>query len=119
MKNMKEYSSKAAAELAAIASIQRDLSFTLRPCDLLLGPFATDSNIPTPNPPGEPDTIRESLWNSALIAYARCFATGIREHRLDESDFEGVPEHASKLKTDHRYFINLRSKHVAHSVNRL
>lgn len=119
MKNMKEYSSKAAAELAALTSIQRDLGFTLRACDLLLGPFATEPNTPTPNPPGEPETIRESLWNAALIAYARCFATGVREHRLDESDYESVPEHASKLKADHKYFIDLRSKHIAHSVNRL
>ena len=57
----------------------------------------------------------ESLWTSALITYARCFSTGKRLG-LSEDIFKN-----KKLKGDplgcHRYYVNLRNKHIAHSVN--
>lgn len=55
----------------------------------------------------------EALWTAALVKYARCFATG-RRLGLNEQifeHFEGDP-----IGT-HRYFIDMRNKHVAHSVN--
>ena len=43
----------------------------------------------------------------------RCFAHGKRV-RLDESVFDGQPEHVLKA---HRYYKKIRDKHIAHSVN--
>jgi len=57
----------------------------------------------------------ESFWTAALISYIRCFSTGKR-FGLSENIFKN-----KKLKGDpvgcHRYYKNLRDKHIAHSVN--
>lgn len=57
----------------------------------------------------------ESYWTAALISYCRCFTSGKRLS-LSEDIFRN-----KELKGDplgcHRYYINLRNKHVAHSVN--
>jgi hypothetical protein len=55
----------------------------------------------------------EALWTSALVKYARCFASGKR-FGLDEKIFEHFD--GDPIGT-HRYFIDMRNKHVAHSVN--
>jgi len=59
------------------------------------------------------DIMIQSYWTAALISYARCFASGKR-YRLTEDIFKG-------LKGDpigcHKYYKNLRDKHIAHSVN--
>ncbi len=59
------------------------------------------------------DIITRSLWESALVTYARCFGTGKRV-RLDESVFDGQSEGTLRW---HKYFKDTRDKHVAHSVN--
>lgn len=57
----------------------------------------------------------ESLWTTALISYIRCFSTGKR-FGLSENIFKN-----KELKGDpvgcHRYYKNLRNRHIAHSVN--
>ena len=55
----------------------------------------------------------ESLWTSALVRYARCFACGKRTGLSEDifKEFQGDPVEA------HRFYINLRNKHIAHSVN--
>jgi hypothetical protein len=58
------------------------------------------------------DTVVISLWTAALVAYARCFATGVRA-RLSE----GVFDDKSVALEEHRYYMDLRNKHVVHSVN--
>jgi len=52
---------------------------------------------------------------AAVIAYARCFATGKRTG-LTPSDLEdiGLPEGADEV---HQWLWHMRNKHVAHSVN--
>jgi len=57
----------------------------------------------------------EALWTSALIRYARCFADGKR-YGLEESVFNGLT--GDPIGT-HRVFIDIRNKHIAHSVNPL
>jgi hypothetical protein len=59
------------------------------------------------------DIVTRSLWESALVTYARCFGTGKRV-RLDTSVFDGQPEGTLRW---HKYFKDTRDKHVAHSVN--
>jgi hypothetical protein len=58
--------------------------------------------------------LGKALYTAALIAYARCFGTGKRKTKLDESIFAGDAAH---LLERHRYWKNTRDKHLAHSVN--
>jgi hypothetical protein len=61
---------------------------------------------------------RTSVWNSALVAYARCFATGVRRVRLNVDLFKGLGDKAEEAEKAHTYVMDLRNKYVAHSVNR-
>lgn len=65
-----EMRTPAAREVADLLAMQLDLTFVCEACDLLL-------NLPTNDPALEP-LLTRALWSSALIAYARCFATGKR-----------------------------------------
>ncbi len=56
--------------------------------------------------------IFEADWVAALIKYYRCFGKGVRE-KLDPCIFEKLQD----AKKAHEYFIDLRSKHIAHSIN--
>lgn len=55
----------------------------------------------------------EALWTAALIRYARCFTSGKRV-RLRDEVFEGL---AGDPKGTHQFFVNMRDKLIAHSVN--
>src|SRR4030042_6050618 len=59
--------------------------------------------------------ILESLWTTALIIYYRCFKHGKRENIntgiFKDKNLEGDPLGC------HNYYFNMRSKHIAHSVN--
>ena len=57
--------------------------------------------------------IWEALSAAAVVRYARCFNSGKRD-RLKHDLFNAAPQH---VKEAHEYFIAVRSKHVAHSVN--
>ncbi len=59
------------------------------------------------------ENVLRSLWVAALVTYGRCFHKGKRRW-FDESIFEGQPE---DILIWHRYFRDIRDKHVAHSVN--
>lgn len=62
----------------------------------------------------EPDTtIVRSLWSSALVSYARCFAHGCRV-RLEKSMYRHLP--GDPIGT-HDYYKHTRDKHIAHPVN--
>jgi hypothetical protein len=64
-------------------------------------------------PTADPDDIvKHSLWTTALITYARCFGSGVRAC-LDE----GIFEDRDDVIEQHRYYKNIRDKHLAHSVN--
>ena len=94
----------AAIELTNWRGILVDLEFVRDACDRLL---RTDESDPV---------LRRALFDAALVAYARCFEgnEGVRVG-LDESDLEGMGE--GKLLAFHRFFIQIREKHIAHSVN--
>ena len=93
-----------AKRLADLASIFQDLSFTIQACQGLLDVMK-----------GEPKDaiLMQSIWTAALISYVRCFATGKRFGLSEEtiSHLEGNPIDV------HRFYKNLRDKHIAHSVN--
>ncbi len=93
-----------AKRLADLASILRDLQVTVETCKRVVDLLESE----------KPDSIViEGLWSAALVRYMRCFVFGKR-YGLTEEVFEG-------LKGDpigaHRWYKNMRDKHIAHSVN--
>jgi hypothetical protein len=90
--------------LADLASIVQDLSATMQTCSRLKELFKKNS---------KDHLLIESLWTAALIRYARCF-TKSKRFGLSESIFHGLKGDPTGA---HQFYINLRNKHVAHSVN--
>lgn len=98
-----------ARAVADLLAIRQDLTFVWEACDLLL-------DLPTDDPGLRP-VLTRALWSSALIAYARCFATGKRLG-LNDEDVRRVPKGTEAFEF-HRKMLELRNKHIAHSVNPL
>ncbi|MEK6725459.1 MAG: hypothetical protein AABY54_02750 [Deltaproteobacteria bacterium] len=96
--------SKEALILADLAAIFQDLGATMHTCSHLIELLKEDS---------KDQILIESLWTSALIRYARCF-TASKRFGLSESIFDGLQGDPVGA---HRLYINLRNKHIAHSVN--
>jgi len=93
-----------AKRLADLTSIYQDLLYVVQSSHRLLELLKGKSGD---------RTLIKSLWSAALIAYARCFKAGKR-FGLSENIFKGLPGEPMKA---HQYYINLRDKLVAHSVN--
>jgi hypothetical protein len=97
--------SKEGREVAALMLIQSDLRFSL---DCF-------SDAKTLGMPDSENRRSKALIFSAVVAYARPFKTGVREIKLDKSLFAPLKEKFSA--TLHDFLVDLRDKHVAHSVN--
>lgn len=93
-----------AKELADLTSIIQDLDLCMKTCDRLIESLDSEK---------EDLVLQANLWTSALIGYARCFATGKR--------FGISEKFLSKLNGDpigaHKFYMDMRDKHIAHSVN--
>ena len=97
--------SDAGREFAALQLAIGDLSFSLE-C------LTEAEKIGLPDPA---NLHSKSLLFSGVVAYARPFKTGVRKIRLDTNFFTS---RGLELDLDlHNYLINMRDKHVAHSVN--
>ena len=57
--------------------------------------------------------IKESMWTTAVIKYSRCFKSGKR-FGLKKDVFSGLLGEPYKT---HKFFMDMRDKHIAHSVN--
>lgn len=108
-----------AREAAELHAIIQDLSFVTQACDKLedrlLAREADAQGEDEPATDADP-LIESSLWIAALTTYGRCFLRGIR-YSLPESLFLQTP--GMDYTHLHRYYMNIRDKHVAHSVNAL
>jgi len=93
-----------AKKLADLGAIVQDLRFTMETCSRLKKLLEEKS---------QDSLLIESMWTAALIRYARCFASGKR-FGLSESIFDGLMGEPHKV---HKMYIDLRDKHIAHSVN--
>jgi hypothetical protein len=93
-----------AKKLADLGAIIQDLGFTMKTCSRLKKLLKEES---------QDSLLIESMWTAALIRYARCFATGKRIG-LSESIFDGLVGEPHEI---HKIYIDLRNKHIAHSVN--
>jgi hypothetical protein len=110
----REYKSPLAAELADWNSIRRDLRFVIRAVELAIE-LGTE---PLSSPASDDGIRRLSLWSAALVAYARCFRTGVRRVRLDEGMFLGLGDQTGRAIRAHRYFLDQRDRFVAQSASR-
>lgn len=90
--------------LADLAAIIQDLRAIMQACLRLTKLLDEDS---------KDNILIESLWTSALIKYARCFASGKR-FGLSKDIFQGLQGEPIKA---HQFYIDLRNKHITHSVN--
>lgn len=93
-----------AKRMASLISIEQDLSGVVEYCDLMDKKLAIK----------DWNSIEwEAFSAAAVVRYARCFTSGVREP-LNEQLLDAADD---DLRQAHNYFIALRSKHVAHSVN--
>lgn len=101
-----------AVELAAEVARQDDLQAVLQCCERLVGELAP----PGPPQPGV-DAVVESLWRTALTAYARCFATEGATSPLVEQDVldahPDAPEDATKW---HQALLSLAGREGLHDT---
>ncbi|WP_410621762.1 hypothetical protein [Amycolatopsis sp. cmx-8-4] len=98
-----------ACDYASLISIIDDLSFVVLSATRILkemeaGELDEDASV-----------VVRGLWSAALVAYKRCFSDGKRAF-LSEDDVQSL-----SLKGDvvewHRFVVQMRNKHIAHSVN--
>lgn len=92
-----------AQRLADLRAIMQDFETIMQCCSRLEKRLEDKSDY----------ILIESLWIAAVIKYARCFATGKR-FGLSQDIYlhlQGEPVKA------HQFYIDLRNKHIAHSVN--
>lgn len=107
---MAEVDFEEAKELADYASIYQDLAYVVDALKRLKNLIEENS---------KDNILMQSLWTAALIGYARCFSSGKR-FGLKESIFEKIPYNHESEDTPikvHQLYIDLRNKHIAHSVN--
>lgn len=87
-------------ELSRLFSIRSDMQFVVDALNRLLA--------------GESDNlVRQALFSAALMAYRRCFTTGVR-NGLMHKDVEGLTNNAGDF---HTYLRGMADKLIAHSVN--
>ena len=107
-------------EAAELHAIIQDLRFVTKVCDRLEDRLlAREAGVQGDQEHLTADVdglVDRSLWIAALTTYGRCFHKGIR-YSLPESLFLRTP--GMDYTHLHRYYMNIRDKHVAHSVNSL
>lgn len=99
-----ELKSTKAKELADRAAIFQDLAFCVACCARAIENLRAAS---------QDAVLIRALWTAALVAYARCFTSGVRYGLTSDlfEHFDGEP------RETHEYYVDLRNKHIAHSVN--
>ncbi len=92
-------------KFADAQSVEQDLAYAVDALSALLD----DGQIPGGS------LIARSLLVAALVAYARCFTTGVRRrYSLDVQRIEAMDAGAAAY---HRWLLAVRNKYIAHSVN--
>ena len=113
---VKRFQTERASQLADWHSVKFDLDFALAAAELVYSktPDDEDSSIDL-----NEEIVIVAIWNASVISYSRCFNGGIRMVR--KSDFDPAFQASGDAKSCsdfHDHILNLRSKFIAHSVNR-
>jgi hypothetical protein len=103
--NPGEINSELGREYAALNMIRSDLKFASE-C------FLEARKIGIPNSTNSPS---KALIFSGVVAYARPFMTSVRPIKLSKEFFKSLGSDFDEML--HDYLIDIRNKHVAHSVN--
>ena len=105
---MRRVDDAAAAVLVGVVEVFEDLQTVLRCCERLVAELAVD---------GEPDpVVVESVWTTALLSYARCFAATGDGVALTEGDVSST--HSSPEVVEwHRLLLQLRNHYADPAVN--
>ncbi len=106
--SMRRVDYAAAAALVGVVEVFEDLQTVLRCCERLVTELAVD---------GEPDpVVVESVWTTALLSYARCFAATGDGVALTEGDVSST--HSSPEVVEwHRLLLQLRNHYTDPAVN--
>jgi hypothetical protein len=107
-----------AARLASLAGLKSDLEQVVEYCDRMIERYAGAHLKKSPfDIVGFTTHIDfidwEALSTAACVSYARCFVSGVRQSL--NADLLVTAE--AELRDTHDFILNLRNKHVAHSVN--
>ena len=102
--NFREYSSENTIKYRDVVSVQYDLQNVVRQLEQHL-------KLPKQK---ETEIIRLALWNSAIVTFMKCFASGVRQYKISSSIFERLPGEPMRF---YDFIKNLRDKHIAHSVS--
>ena len=94
--------------LADQAVIIQDLQFVMESCKRLLTELATPEEERDP-------VVPVALWSAALVAYARCFATGQR-FGLTADDVTSLPLQGEVLSY-HKWVVRERNTATRHPAN--
>jgi hypothetical protein len=97
--SFRRYNGSRAAEIEDLDSFGADMDHCVQALDLRVGKDKLTSHY---------------LWQQALVAYGRCFASGVRR-AADPHKF--VPLLPALLRERHHATIAMRNKYVSHSVN--
>ncbi|GLZ44927.1 hypothetical protein Acsp06_11120 [Actinomycetospora sp. NBRC 106375] len=106
-RTVRRVGSPAASALADLAAIFDDLQTVLLCCERLVPQL----NVPEPDP-----VVVESLWTTALLSYARCFAPGGRGMGLTEDDVQGL-ELEGEVLGWHKMLRQLKKHYADPAVN--
>jgi hypothetical protein len=93
-----------AVVLADLYEIRDDLFTTGHLCEKMRDARSLDESL-----------VMDALFSAAVVKYARCFSDGVRR-RLTERDIAIL---GSRELTEHRYFLALRHRLIAHAVSGL
>ena len=106
---VRQLGSPAALALADLAALHEDLQTVLRCCERLVQELQ-------PRPGGPDDLALEAYWTTAVLSYARCFATGARGTGLTEHDVTatGLP---GDVVGWHHVLLALRDRYADPAVN--
>ncbi len=96
---------KSSAELRDLASFRHDLELAKVYADAFFEHVSDDKLQDARDP-------LVGLWNAAVVAYGRAFNSGVRNSARVST--EKLDDEEMKF---HKYFLDLRNKHVAHAVN--
>jgi hypothetical protein len=109
---------RAAQRLASLIGIKSDLERVLWCCERMMERYSGPHLKKDPfdivgfTTPLDFDDW-ETLSTTVCVAYARCFKSGIRNSLRDED----LNSEDHELQELHSFLLDLRDKHVAHSVN--
>lgn len=104
-----DFSVKEAQWLADLASIEADLETVESICDL----FIKERQKPDPFGESKQFVLFEALCTAAIVRYGRSFVSGVRDKISEDLVAQLSQEH----QASHAFFMDLRHRWIAHSVN--